>query len=156
MIAPFSLSCYNKTMHELTESLEDYLETILQLQEEHKVARVKDIAAHLNVKMPSVTNALKILKSKGLIDYERNSFITLTSEGESLALKIIHKHEVCKDFFLRVFNLPLNDADRLACSVEHHITENTMNKWEKLNHLIHDFCEKDKDFLSKMSEIRKL
>lgn len=141
-------------LQELTESLEDYLEAIFHLQEEFKVARVKDIASRLNVKMPSVTNAVKVLKSKNLIDYEKNSFITLTKEGEKLAHRIIHKHEVCKDFFLNILQLSPDTADRLACSVEHHISEHTVSKWENLTGLIRSYCEKDSDFLRQMTEIR--
>ena len=138
---------------ELTESLEDYLEAISHLQEEFKVARVKDISSRLNVKMPSVTNALKVLKSKNMIDYEKNSFITLTEEGEKAARRIIRKHEVCRDFFLNILRLPEEEADRLACSVEHHISGETVAKWNRLTELIEDFCEKDADFARRMKQL---
>lgn len=138
---------------ELTESLEDYLEAISHLQEEFKVARVKDISSRLNVKMPSVTNALKVLKSKNMIDYEKNSFITLTQEGEKAAQRIIRKHEVCKDFFLNILHLPEEEADRLACSVEHHISGKTVSKWARLTELIEDFCKKNDDFARCMNQL---
>ena len=43
----------------LSESLEDYLEVILDLEETHKVARAKDIAEKLGIQRGSVTGALK-------------------------------------------------------------------------------------------------
>ena len=49
---------------ELSSSIEDYLEAIGNLEKKHRVARVKDIADNLNVQMPSVTGALKVLKGK--------------------------------------------------------------------------------------------
>ena len=118
---------------ELTDSLEDYLEAISHLQEEFKVARVKDISSRLNVKMPS--------------------FITLTEEGEKAARRIIRKHEVCRDFFLNILRLPEEEADRLACSVEHHISGETVSKWNRLTELIEDFCEKDADFARRMKQL---
>ena len=82
----------------LTPSLEDYLEAILQLEKINRVARVKDIAEKLSVQMPSVTGALKNLKSKGMIEYEKNSFINLTPKGKEIAKKILSKHEILTDF----------------------------------------------------------
>ncbi len=53
--------------------MEDYLETILLLERANKVARVKEIAERMSVQMPSVTAALKALKTRGLVEYEKNS-----------------------------------------------------------------------------------
>jgi len=58
----------NKT--QLSDSLEDYLEIILALEKQKKVARVKDIAEEMSVLRGSVTSALKNLSSKELINYE--------------------------------------------------------------------------------------
>jgi len=51
----------------LSESLEDYLEAILELEDASKVARAKDIADKIGVQRGSVTGALKILEEKALI-----------------------------------------------------------------------------------------
>jgi DtxR family Mn-dependent transcriptional regulator len=47
---------------ELTESMENYLEAILELERPHKVARAKDIADKLHIQRDSVTGALKALR----------------------------------------------------------------------------------------------
>ena len=52
----------------LSESLEDYLEIILQLENSHKVARQKDIAETLGVQRGSVTGALKALTERELVN----------------------------------------------------------------------------------------
>ena len=46
---------------DLSESLEDFLEIILDLEKENKVARAKDIAERMNIQPGSVTGALKNL-----------------------------------------------------------------------------------------------
>ena len=51
--------------------MEDYLEAIYNLDKEKRVVRVRDIAKRLGVKMPTVTNMLKTLSKKGMIDYEK-------------------------------------------------------------------------------------
>ena len=75
----------------LTESLEDYLESIYRNIVNKNAARVKDIAADLGVRYPSVTSALKALEKKGLINYEPYGIITLTSEGLAIALRMFLK-----------------------------------------------------------------
>ena len=52
-------------MTRLTGSLEDYLETIYLLIRDRKVARVKDIAEARDVRMASVTPAMRRLAELG-------------------------------------------------------------------------------------------
>lgn len=115
----------------LTQSMEDYLEAISILEEKNRVARVKEIATLLNVKMPSVTVALKLLKDKELITYEKNSFITLTSKGQDVANTTRQKHEILNNFFSSFLNID-NEGEKIACHLEHLIDLNTANKFQKI------------------------
>ena len=63
----------------LSASLEDYLEAILNLTSESNVARSKDIAKLLSVSRSSVTGALRVLKKKGLANYKPYDYVTLTN-----------------------------------------------------------------------------
>ena len=67
---------------ELSASLEDYVEAIFNLVGESKVARCKDIAQSLGVSRSSVTGALRLLKDKGLANYEPYGYVTLTDDGQ--------------------------------------------------------------------------
>ena len=69
----------------MTQSLEDYLETIFVLIEEGKPAQVRDVARLLDVKMPSVVKAIHELKKLGLVTQEPYSPINLTPKGERVA-----------------------------------------------------------------------
>ncbi|MBW1893697.1 MAG: metal-dependent transcriptional regulator [Deltaproteobacteria bacterium] len=112
---------------ELSESLEDYLEIILNLQNAHKVARSKDIAEKMGIKRGSVTGTLKNLAQKGLINYESYGFITLTPEGTKIAKEIKLRHEVIKDFLFRVLQIEDKKADATACRMEHAMDRPTVN-----------------------------
>lgn len=112
----------------LTPSLEDYLETVLRLEEKNRVARVRDIALMLDVQMPSVTGALKSLKEKGLVQYEKNSFIVLTERGKVIAEGIYAKHKVILDFLRNVLLLPEEKAVEQACQIEHVIDDDTAGR----------------------------
>lgn len=104
---------------DLSENLEDYLETILELEKTHKVARVKDIAEMRGVLRGSVTGALKSLAGKGLINYEPYSFITLTKKGAAVAGEINRRHKVIKNFLIHVLQLDPDRAEDNACRMEH-------------------------------------
>jgi DtxR family Mn-dependent transcriptional regulator len=108
---------------ELSESLEDYLEVILDLEQEKKVARAKDIARKLGIQPGSVTGGLKSLVEKKLINYEPYSFITLTSEGARIATAIARRHRVLKDFLSKILQLDEDTAEAAACRMEHAVDE---------------------------------
>ena len=94
----------------LTSAMEDYLEAIYHLERERRIARVRDIAKRLGVKMSSVSSALKSLGSRGLVSYDPHQFITLTDRGMQMAEEIVRKHEILKRFLQSVLgflSLPL-------------------------------------------------
>ncbi len=112
----------------LSESLEDYLEVILKLEQTNKVARAKDIADKMNVKQGSVTSVLRNLLDKQLINYEPYSFITLTPAGKKIAGEITRRHAVLKNFLLNVLKLDEDTAEANACRMEHAIDRKAMER----------------------------
>ncbi len=118
----------DKRDDELTSNMEDYLEVILNLQQEQRVARVKDVAQRLNVKMPSVTGAMKGLAEKGLVNYERYSYLTLTAAGEKIAREIGERHKTFYSFLTEVLQLDHNTAELDACRLEHATCRKTFLK----------------------------
>lgn len=112
----------------LTNSLERYLEAIYILEQSHEVARVKEIAAYLQVRMPSVTGAVKNLAERGLVNYTRNSSITLTGKGKEVASGLERKHSVLACFLENVLMLPAQRARTLAWEMEHTLDEETAER----------------------------
>ena len=103
----------------LTASLEDYLEAIYHIARGSSVARSKDIAQALGVAKPSVTSALKALCTKGLINYQPYGYISLTPAGTEMALAIVDKHSILKDFFADILDIEPQMAATAACELEH-------------------------------------
>ena len=112
----------------LSESMENYLEVILDLEDDSKVARSKDIAERLGVQQGSVSWALKALKEKGMINYSPYSFITLTEEGRTIAEEISRRHSVLRDFLCNILKIDPETAEETACRMEHTIDEKTMRR----------------------------
>jgi len=111
----------------LSESLEDYLEIILDLEKTKKVARTKDIAGKMGVKRGTVSGALKSLEEKGLINYKPYSFITLTQKGARIANEITRRHAVLKDFLFRVLQIDAEKSDAVACRMEHAMDKSSID-----------------------------
>ena len=103
----------------LSASLEDYIEAIAHIVAEKKVARGKDIANRLKVSRASVTEALRALSKKGLVNYEPYEVITLTETGKATAEDVIRRHEALKDFFVKVLAIDDKIAEESACRIEH-------------------------------------
>lgn len=113
----------------LSQSLEDYLEMVHMLRLAHGIARVKDIAASLSVKMPSVAKAMIELKKLGLVTQEPYGGVELTEEGLRVAAAILNRHLLLKSFLIRL-GVSEAIADKDACCMEHILSGETLGKIE--------------------------
>ena len=112
----------------ISSSLEDYLEAIADLTDANGHAHSKELADRLQVKMPSVTNALQALAARDLIEYRSHQPVVLTAAGAQAAAVIRKRHAGLCRFFEEVLELSHDEADATACKVEHDITENVLRK----------------------------
>lgn len=116
-----------RSVGDLSSSLEDYLEAILVLSRRKKVVRVRDIAERLGVAMSSVNGALKRLAEQGLVSHERYEFVDLTEKGQTLAQKILDRHQLLKRFLINVLHVSEDIAEKDACCIEHHLSQETVD-----------------------------
>jgi DtxR family Mn-dependent transcriptional regulator len=112
----------------ISSNMEDYLETIHLLEQERRNVRVKDIAAEMQITMPSVSSAVKNLESQGLVSHSRYDSVELTKEGAQIAEAVYKRHRVIKHFLLKVLGLKSDIAEKDACRIEHNISEETLGK----------------------------
>ena len=115
----------------ISASLEDYLEVIYEIIDEKHGVKAIDISRKLGVGRSSVTDALKSLAEKKLVNYGRYEIISLTKEGEAVAKKIILKHEVLSEFFTSVLGLSEEQSDKNACRIEHVLSEEAFEGFVK-------------------------
>ena len=114
----------------LTQSLEDYLEVIHVLLQTNKIARIRDIAAALTVKMPSVARAVAELKKQGLVSQEPYSGVELTEEGKKVAVTILSRHLLLRQFLIHL-GVSDDNANTDACNMEHILSAETLAKIEE-------------------------
>ena len=91
------------------------------------MARVRDVAASLNVKMPSVVKAIGELKKLELVRQEPYGDIELTEKGARLAAMILARHTVLKAFLLKL-GVSEENAEKDACLMEHILSAETMER----------------------------
>jgi len=113
---------------ELSESLEDYLEAIYHIVSDKQAARATDISKRMNVNPSSVTGALRSLAEKGLVNYAPYDIVTLTAEGAEAGRRVVHRHEVLRDFFTQVLAVDDDLANKAACGMEHHVGREVLGR----------------------------
>lgn len=114
--------------HELTESLEDYLEAIYCIIQEKQVARPKDIAARMKVTNASVTGALRTLAERNLIHYAPYDFVTFTPGGAVVAEEIYRRHLQLTAFLRDFLHVEAVEAEKTACKMEHAMSRVIVDK----------------------------
>ena len=116
----------------LGESLEDYLETLLLLEETGRI-RCVDVANRMKVSKPSVNKAMNVLKEKGYVLQESYGDIHLTEEGRNFAQMVYNRHKTIFEFLHSVLGVSAENANHDACHIEHVISEETLNKLIEFN-----------------------
>ena len=111
----------------MTQSLEDYLETIYSLIAENRVAQVRDIAKSLGVTMPSVVKAIRELMKLGLVTHEPYGGVDLTVKGKRVAKSVLSRHRLLRSFLMKL-GVSQRMADRDACLMEHILSAETIDK----------------------------
>lgn len=108
-------------LNQLRQSGEDYLKTILILRQKREYVRSTDVAKHLNVSRPSVSNAIRQLQEGGYLRMDENKMLYLTQAGRDVAERICERHRILRDALVSIGVDP-EIADRDACRMEHVIS----------------------------------
>lgn len=105
----------------IQESAENYLETILILQQRNGTVRSIDIANELQFSKPSVSVAMKNLRNNGYIEMDKTGQIRLLSAGKKIAETVYEKHTTITQF-LTALGVDPKTAAEDACRIEHVIS----------------------------------
>jgi len=115
-----------------THREEDYLEAILSLVKGKGFARVGELAKRFDCSSATVTEMLDRLSTKQLVNYEKYvREVTLTERGRSIAEEVDRRHRIIKEFLI-ILGVEERTADEDACSMEHILHEDTLDRLEKL------------------------
>jgi Mn-dependent DtxR family transcriptional regulator len=119
------------------ESEENYLETILVLSNKGGQVRSIDIVNELEYSKPSVSVAMKNLRTKGYILIDEDGYITLTVKGKKIADTMYERHIAISDW-LMFLGVDKKTAVQDACKMEHTMSEksflaikNHIDSWKR-------------------------
>ena len=102
-----------------SERTEEYLEAIYKEQNKGNPASTSFLARDLGVSQPAVTDMLKNLENKGLIDYKSSKGATLTDTGVEKALGVIRQHRLWERFLTDILGMKWDKVHEVACKLEH-------------------------------------
>ncbi len=104
-------------MSELT--VEEYLESIGALEERESPVSTSSIAQSMGVSLASVSEMLRRLAEKGLVEHTPYGGASLTQEGRQRFLRLTRRHRLWEVFLNRYLGIGWEDVYRHACDLEH-------------------------------------
>ncbi len=111
-----------------TETIEDYLKTIFEIQQEYGKVATTILANELKIAPASVTGMIKKLSGMGLVVYQPYQGILLTEKGRKIALQVLRHHRLVELFLVKALNMPWDLVHAEAEKLEHAISENLANR----------------------------
>lgn len=107
-------------MENLTQSEENYLKAIFKISEKDgKSASTNAIAALMSTSAASVSDMLKKLAAKGLLDYEKHRGGSLSAKGHELATNLVRKHRLWEVFLVKTLDFSWDEVHDIAEQLEH-------------------------------------
>ena len=99
---------------------ENYLKAIFKLSGKKKVAvSTNAIAEELETKASSVTDMIKKLTDKKLVNYQKYNGTFLTKKGHEIAVHIVRKHRLWEVFLVKKLNFQWDEVHEIAEQLEH-------------------------------------
>ncbi|MEW5761515.1 MAG: metal-dependent transcriptional regulator [Candidatus Thermoplasmatota archaeon] len=106
-----------------SEQVQEYLEALFTLTDGIRAAKTTEIARHLKLSPPSVTEMMQKLVDDGYIKYKPYHGATLTDKGLKIAKKISRKHRLLERFLYNVLKIRKSDVHEQACKMEHTLSD---------------------------------
>ena len=108
-------------MQLLTLTEENYVKAIYFIQHKNKSGKVSvnEIAERMSTRPATVTDMLKKLSEKDLVNYEKYKKLSLTSSGSKIALSILRKHRLWETFLCDTLNFSWDEVHEVAEQLEH-------------------------------------
>jgi DtxR family Mn-dependent transcriptional regulator len=110
------------------ESTEEYLETILELEEEGTPPIRARLAERLNVSSASVSEAVRRLVDQGYVEAGEERALRLTRDGRHVAVSVVRRHRLVERLLVDVIGLEWEKVHREAARWEHAISADVEHK----------------------------
>ena len=103
----------------MNQSTEDYIKAIYTLGKGSETVTTSGLANHLGVGDGSVTDMVKRLSSKKLIEYTPYKGVNLTRSGRDLAVRMVRRHRLWEMFLVQYLGYGWDEIHEEAERLEH-------------------------------------
>ncbi len=103
----------------MSESVEMYLLRVALLQEDDRPVPISALAEEMTVSPVSANQMCRKLEERGLVHYEPYKGVTLTLNGEALAMRVLRKRRLWEVLLADKLGLGPAQAEDIACRFEH-------------------------------------
>jgi DtxR family Mn-dependent transcriptional regulator len=111
-----------------TTSEENYIKRIYHLQQETGLVNTNSLAAEMQTRAASVTDMLKKLKGKKLLQYEKYKGFKLNDAGKKAALDVVRKHRLWEYFLVEHLKFDWDKVHPIAEELEHISSEELVQR----------------------------
>ena len=111
-------------MGDFHPAVEEYLETIYELEEAGIVPMRARIVERLGVSAPSVSETVKRLEREGYLTLDASKAMVLTEAGRKYATDMVRRHRLAERLLVDVLHVPWHQVHEEACRLEHAISDN--------------------------------
>ena len=105
-------------------AVEQYLETILELEESGIVPMRARLVERLGVSAPAVSETVKRLEREGYLTLDSDRVMQLTASGRDYATAVLRRHRLAELLLVDVLKVPWSQVHEEACRLEHAISDN--------------------------------
>ncbi|MEQ1676741.1 MAG: metal-dependent transcriptional regulator [Chitinophagaceae bacterium] len=112
-------------------SEENYIKAIYHLQQQDDMVSTNELAAELKTRPASVTDMMKKLKAKKLLNYEPYQGFHLTNDGNKVALNIIRRHRLWEFFLAEKLKFSWDEVHEVAEDLEHVTNKKLIDKLDE-------------------------
>ena len=115
-------------MAELHDTTEEYLETILSLEEEGVVPMRARLVERLGLSAATVSETVGRLVDQGFVELEGDRRLSLTVKGRGLATTIVRRHRLAERLLVDIIGLEWEKVHAEAARWEHAISADVEEK----------------------------
>jgi DtxR family Mn-dependent transcriptional regulator len=113
-------------------AVEQYLETILELEESGISPMRARLVERLGVSAPAVSETVKRLEREGYLTLDSDRVLHLTITGREYATSVLRRHRLAELLLVEVLKVPWSQVHEEACRLEHAISDNLEQHLVKL------------------------
>jgi DtxR family Mn-dependent transcriptional regulator len=109
-----------------------YAAEIYRLQQDYEQVPLSLLTEHMDISAQAIANMVQRMKKAGYLNYEPYRGVTLTPEGETIAMPALRRHRLVEVFLVRVMHYDWAAAHELSDVFERGVNEEIEDRIDEL------------------------